>query len=109
MAAIRARAGLDLPWHTQLLHYRERLAHFDLRRSARFGVPVSSLILERLPNMLLLMAASFTLALVLGVFAGVVMGANARKLPDRVLQVLVLVFYSTPASGWASWQSFTRT
>ena len=96
LAAIRARAGLDLPLHAQLLHYLERLAHFDLGRSVRFGVPVSSLILERLPNTLLLMLASSTLALVLGVLAGVVMAANARKFPDRVLQALVLVFYSTP-------------
>jgi peptide/nickel transport system permease protein len=96
LAAIRTRAGLDLPWYVQLLHYLGRLAHLDLGQSARFGVPVSSLILERLPNTLLLMLASFTLALVLGVLAGVVMAANARKWPDRVLQVLVLLFYSTP-------------
>ncbi|HEY4250408.1 MAG TPA: ABC transporter permease [Roseomonas sp.] len=96
LAAIRSRTGLDQPVLARLGDYLGRLAHFDLGHSARFDVPVSSLILERLPNTLLLMLTAFVLALLLGILAGAVMAVHARRWPDRVLQVVVLFFYSTP-------------
>jgi peptide/nickel transport system permease protein len=96
MDAMRSRFGLDQPVLTQLVTYLVHLAHFDLGRSARFGLPVSTLILERLPNTLLLMVSGLGTALVLGILAGWVMAIFAGRWPDRVLSVLVLLFYSTP-------------
>jgi peptide/nickel transport system permease protein len=96
MQALRDRFGLDQPLLTQLATYVDRLVHFDLGTSARFGVPVSQLILERLPNTLLLMLSALGMALVLGIMAGWIMAIFAGRWPDRVLQVLVLIFYSTP-------------
>jgi peptide/nickel transport system permease protein len=96
MAALRHRFGLDQPLLTQLVSYLDHLAHFDLGYSARFGMPVSQLILERLPNTMLLMFSAMGMALVLGVLAGWVMAIFAGRWPDRVLQVVVLLFYSTP-------------
>ena len=96
MAAMRARFGLDQPVLDQLWAYLGRLAHGDLGLSARFGVPVSRLIGERLPNTLLLMLAALGLALVLGVLLGWAMAASAGRWPDRLLQVLALLCYSTP-------------
>jgi peptide/nickel transport system permease protein len=96
MQALRDRFGLDQPLLTQLATYVDRLVHLDLGKSARFGVPVSQLIMERLPNTLLLMLSALGLALVLGILAGWVMAIFAGRWPDRVLQVLVLIFYSTP-------------
>src|SRR6202034_2592848 len=54
------------------------------------------LILERLPNTLLLMFSALGMALVLGILAGCVMAIFAGRWPDRVLQMVVLLFYSTP-------------
>jgi peptide/nickel transport system permease protein len=96
MDAMRARFGLDQPVLTQLVTYLVHLAHFDLGRSVRFGLPVSTLILERLPNTLLLMISGLGTALVLGILAGWVMAIFAGRWPDRVLSVMVLLFYSTP-------------
>jgi peptide/nickel transport system permease protein len=96
MAALRERYGLDQPMLAQLLNYLANLAQFNLGFSARFGVPVSQLILERLPNTLVLMLTALGLALAIGILAGWVMAAFAGRWPDRVLQVVVLVFYSTP-------------
>jgi peptide/nickel transport system permease protein len=96
LAAIRSRAGLDEPILTQLGRYLWRLAQFDFGYSTRFGTPVSQLILERLPNTLVLMLAALGLALGLGTLAGSVMAIYAGRWPDRVLQVVVLFFYSTP-------------
>ena len=96
MSAMRERFGLDQPMLVQLVSYLNHLAHFNLGYSARFGMPVSQLILERLPNTLLLMLSALGMALVLGILAGWAMAIFAGRWPDRVLQVMVLLFYSTP-------------
>ena len=96
MAALRARFGLDQPLLTQLLAYLDNLVHLRLGYSARFNMPVSDLILARLPNTLLLMLAAMSMALVVGILAGWIMAIFANRWPDRLLQVVVLIFYSTP-------------
>ena len=96
MDAMRQRFGLDQPMLTQLAVYLTHLAHLDLGYSARFGMPVAQLILERLPNTLLLMLSALSMALVFGILAGWVMAIFAGRWPDRILQVVVLLFYSTP-------------
>ena len=92
MAALRARFGLDQPLLTQLLAYLDNLVHLRLGYSARFNMPVSDLILARLPNTLLLMLAAMSMALVVGILAGWVMAIFANRWPDRLLQVVVLIF-----------------
>jgi peptide/nickel transport system permease protein len=96
MNAMRERFGLDQPMLTQLVTYLTHLAHLDLGYSVRFAMPVAELILQRLPNTLLLMLSALSMALVIGILAGWVMAIFAGRWPDRILQVLVLLFYSTP-------------
>lgn len=96
MAAIRARFGLDQPVLTQLLAYLNHLAHFDLGFSPRYNMSVLDMILSRLPATLLLMLTALSIALVLGILMGSVMAAWVGRWPDRVLSVVVLLFYSMP-------------
>jgi peptide/nickel transport system permease protein len=96
MIALRQRLGLDQPMLMQLVNYLDHLAHLDLGYSARFAMPVSRLILERLPNTMLLMFSALGMALVLGILAGWIMAIFSGGWPDRLLQVVVLLFYSTP-------------
>jgi peptide/nickel transport system permease protein len=96
MNALRQRFGLDQTMLTQLVNYLVHLGHLDLGYSTRFVMPVSQLILERLPNTMLVMASALGMALVMGIFAGWVMAIFAGRWPDRILQVVVLLFYSTP-------------
>ncbi len=96
MAALRDRFGLDRPILAQLATYLWHLAHLDLGLSARFGLPVSTLVLERLPNTLLLMVTALGIALAAGLLLGATMAAFAGRWPDRVLQLVVLLCYSTP-------------
>jgi peptide/nickel transport system permease protein len=96
MISLRQRFGLDQPMLTQLVSYLVNLAHLDLGYSVRFGMPVSQLVLERLPNTLLLMVSALSMALVIGITAGWVMAIFAGRWADRILQVVVLLFYSTP-------------
>ena len=96
MAALRSRFGLDQPILMQLGNYLWHLLHFDLGMSARFGVPVSNLVAERLPNTVLLMLSALSLAILLGLAMGWAMAAWVGRWPDRVIQVVALLCYSTP-------------
>jgi peptide/nickel transport system permease protein len=97
MAALRERFGLDQPVITQFVHYVTNLASFDLGTSPRFNRPVFDMIAERLPGTLLLMVSALTIALVLGIAFGMLMATFANRLPDRIVSVLVLLFYSVPS------------
>jgi peptide/nickel transport system permease protein len=97
MAALRERTGLDQPVLTQFVNYVTNLVHFDLGTSPRFNRPVFDMIAERLPGTLMLMMSALVVALVLGVALGVLMASFANRLPDRIVSVLVLLFYSIPS------------
>jgi peptide/nickel transport system permease protein len=96
MATLRAHFGLDQPLVVQFLAYIRNLSHFSLGFSPLYNMPVSRLIAERLPGSLLLMFTALGLALLIGIGAGVVMARFADRLPDRLLSVLALLFYSIP-------------
>ncbi len=96
MAAIRKRFGLDQSVLTQLLNFLGHLAQGDLGFSPRYNMSVLDMIMTRLPGTLLLMATALSLALLLGIIVGSVMAAWAGRWPDRVLSVVVLLFYSMP-------------
>ena len=96
MAELRSRFGLDLPVVHQLTNYLGHLAQFSLGYSPRYGMPVADLIGQRLPGTLALMGASLTLAIVVGVFLGCIMALFSGRLPDRIISIGSLIFYSVP-------------
>ncbi|MCR5858013.1 ABC transporter permease [Mesorhizobium sp. J428] len=96
MAAIRERLGLNLGMFEQVVNYLNNLAHFDLGTSARLGVPVTDLIVGRLPDTLLLVLSALGFALVIGIVLGWVMSAFAGKWPDRVISVVLMFIYAIP-------------
>lgn len=96
MTALRHRFGLDNPVLVQLLDYLNNLAHFSLGYSPRYNMSVLDLIGQRLPGTLALMAVSLVIAVVLGLAVGALMASFAGRLPDRLLSILTLLFYSTP-------------
>lgn len=96
MRQIRESFGLDLPVLAQLKAYLGHLLTGSLGFSPRYNMPVTDLIMQRLPGTLLLMASALVIAFVLGVAIGTVMALNAGRWPDRVLSVLTLICYSVP-------------
>lgn len=96
MADIRSRFGLDLPVIRQLLNYLNNLAHFSLGYSPRYGMPVADLIGQRLPGTLALMGAALGFAILAGVFLGSIMALFSGRLPDRIISIGSLIFYSVP-------------
>jgi len=70
-ADLRERLGLDNPWYIQYWDFVRRALQFDFGISYRSGLPVSEMILDRLPATLELAFASAIFALVLGVVLGI--------------------------------------
>lgn len=96
MRALRERFHLDLPILERLVEYLNNLAHFSLGFSPRYGMPVLDLIGQRLPGTLTLMALALVIAIIIGMALGSVMASFAGRLPDRLLSIFSLLFYSVP-------------
>ncbi|WP_211846406.1 ABC transporter permease [Neoroseomonas eburnea] len=93
---LRARLGLDLPGHLRYLNWLGGLLTGDFGRSLANNVPVAQLIGSRLPNSLMLAAAtaavSVPLALAIGITAAMWRGSTY----DRAVSMLTLSVVSVP-------------
>lgn len=96
VAALRARFGLDQPLLVQLISYLDNLAHFSLGFSLRYNLPVADIIGQRLPGTVALMLSALVIALSGGIALGIVMATFAGRWPDRLISVIVTLFYSIP-------------
>ena len=96
MTELRQQFGLLGSASDRLFIHLGHLARFDLGVSPRYNVPVTELILGRLPNTLFLVVSGLSLAIAVGVLIGTAMATWAGRLPDRILSVVNLLLYSTP-------------
>ena len=94
--ALREQYGLNGSMLARFWLYASSVLRLDLGWSLAFDRPVLGLILERLPNTLLLMGSATALAFILGTALGIVAGARPGGLTDRVLSTLSLMLYATP-------------
>lgn len=95
-AAERSRLGLDRPFISQYTAWLGRLLTLDFGDSVRFHRPVAELLGERLGNTLLLGAAALTIALGLGLPAGVLTGGPAPAPWVRAISGVSLLLVSMP-------------
>lgn len=95
--SLRQSYGLDQSMGSRLWVYLSALARLDLGWSVAFGRPVRDLIVERLPNTLLLMGSATALSFGLGSALGILAGARPASARDRVLSTLSLVLYAIPS------------
>lgn len=93
---LREQYGLDGSVFARFWLYISSVLRLDLGWSIAFDRPVLDLILERLPNTLLLMVSATVLAFVIGTALGIVAGARPGSLWDRLLSALSLALYATP-------------
>jgi peptide/nickel transport system permease protein len=96
VAQLREKFGLDRPLPEQLFRYVKGIASFDLGFSFRQQMPVSKLIMDRLPATLLLTMTAFAISLLFGILFGVLAARFAGTWADTAITVLALVFYATP-------------
>jgi peptide/nickel transport system permease protein len=93
---LRQRWGLDQSALTRLANYVWALAHLDLGHSVAFSRPIRDVILERLPNTLLLMGSATALSFGLGAAFGIYAGARPGSFRDRFLSIASLTLYAVP-------------
>ena len=94
--ALREQYGLNGSVLARFWLYASSVLRLDFGWSLAFDRPVLGLILERLPNTLLLMGSATALAFITGTALGIVAGARPSGLTDRVLSALSLALYATP-------------
>ncbi|MGV1871992.1 ABC transporter permease [Agrobacterium rosae] len=93
---LRGQYGLDQSMLARLWLYLSSIARLDLGWSVAFDRPVLSLIVERLPNTLLLMGSATALSFALGSALGIIAGAKPGSLQDRALSTVSLALYAMP-------------
>jgi peptide/nickel transport system permease protein len=94
---LRKTYGLDDPVWLQLLKYIWALMRLDFGFSYRQNIPVIQAIWVHLPATLLLMVSSITLALAVGVAAGVVASMKVRTFWDSLVSVAAMFFFAAPS------------
>jgi peptide/nickel transport system permease protein len=99
VAALRAEYGLDEPVPRQFANYLGDVLSFDLGVSLRSGLPVSTLIGERVWPTVLLVGVGTLLATVIGVLIGIKGGWTRGSRFDTSSLYGSLLLYSMP-EGW---------
>lgn len=96
ISKLRHQLELDLPLHTQYLHYWRGVFTGDLGQSIRLHDSVAHLIAQRYPFTIALTLAALTLALALALPAGIFAAIRRGKWLDHSLGVISLFGLSIP-------------
>ena len=93
---VRARLGIDRPLHEQYFSWLGKAVRGDLGTSLFNSQPVARSIKDRLPATLSLTAAGMTVAIVLGVTAGMVAAQRAGSVADRLITATASLGLAVP-------------
>ncbi|WP_141430902.1 ABC transporter permease [Bacillus sp. 03113] len=93
---LRQELGLDLPFHTQFMNYLTNLIHGDFGQSIISHEPVIDKILTQLPATIQLTLSSAGIALLIGIFIGVLSAIHHNTLFDHLARILSLIGTSMP-------------
>jgi peptide/nickel transport system permease protein len=96
MKSLRAEYGLDQPLPVQLWKYASAVAQGDLGTSYVRRQKVATIILERLPNTLLLDAFALLVAAAGGIWLGMMAARRPGSAGDSAVTVLSMLFYAVP-------------
>ena len=97
IAEMRERFGLTGTLWEQFVAYLNRLfLHGDLGFSFVYRVPVMEVILDRVPQTLLLIVTALAIAVVLGTTLGAIAGWKTGTKFDSIIVAVSLGFYSIP-------------
>jgi peptide/nickel transport system permease protein len=94
--ALKARYGLDQPAYIQFLSWVRRMFTGDLGYSIVNHQSVALGLVSRLPNTILLVLPSYTLAVILSIVLGLLSGMNQGGPLDRVVDSLCSIGMATP-------------
>ena len=94
--AIHERFGLEKPWPAQYYIFAKRALHGDFGESIYYGLPVSEIMWQRIPNTILLVGAAQLIALGIGVSAGVLGARRRGQWLDNLVRWFSLIGLSMP-------------
>ena len=90
------RFGLDKPIHTQFFLYSQRVIVGDFGNSIRFSRPVSQILVERFPVTIELALGGLVVAIIVGVFLGIISALKHNTSIDVGTMVLANIGISMP-------------
>ena len=93
---VRRSLGLDRSIPVQYAMYMERLLQGDLGATIRGGQPVLEVIMQRLPNTLLLACTAMFIAILIGVPIGFIAAYREGTLTDIALMIIAIAGISMP-------------
>jgi peptide/nickel transport system permease protein len=96
IARIRAKLGLDQPYFERFGTWLWALAHGDLGTSIFTGLPVTTLIGQRVEPTLALTLCTLLVAVALAVPLGVIAAARAGSFVDRMVMAMSVLGFSVP-------------
>jgi len=88
--------GLDKPWYSQFELYLIGSLQGNFGVSYFYSAPVMSMILQRLPNTVLLMGASLLATIIFGIPLGIISATKANSPVDRASVVLSTLGWAMP-------------
>ncbi len=94
---LREYYGLDEPVHTQYFTYLGEVLTGDLGFSYYYNEDVNQIILKRLPWTMLLVLASTTLSIILGIIIGSYSAEKRGNWQDRAVYLVMIIFSEVPA------------
>jgi peptide/nickel transport system permease protein len=94
---LRRNLGLDQPIHIRYVKWLGAFLTGNFGVSFAQGRPVSDIILEALPNTLILAVFTLIFVFAIGVVIGTIQAVRQYSWSDRTLSVLSLFFYSMPS------------
>lgn len=89
--------GLDRPWYEQYPAYMNALLHGNLGNSFAYNRPVGRLLVERVPNSLLLLGTSLVISLLIAIPLGVFAATHQYSKLDMLTSVISYVGISAPS------------
>lgn len=93
---MKEKLGLNQSIPEQFILYMKDLVRGNLGTSYYYNEPVTSLILERFPNTLILAAFSMILAMLIGIPIGVISATKQYSIFDYLTMILALIGVSMP-------------
>lgn len=94
--SIRKEYGLDKPLPAQYVDYLRQTLSGNLGRSTQDQIPVSDILLERIPVTLELSALAMLVAITVGLLSGIVAAVRRGRLPDYLATGFGLAGLSIP-------------
>ncbi len=96
-AQLRASYGLDQPIPIRYVKWLGSMLKGDFGHSITYGRPTLDVVMDVLPNTLLLSACALFVAFLFGIVLGTIQAVRQYSALDSTLSVVLLFFYSMPS------------